>query len=151
MTSEEKFALLESKLSTFAQRAESQATLIDDLRFQQEQLAAHSSSALSPIWHLIHAMIALARQTARSGPAFWLLLPVTGPRAALEYIVEGLPSTDSAHGHRIREKAESSESGSFTSGETSDESPVLGRAQHGKGTRARGIASRSVKSGHTLR
>lgn len=164
MSSEEKFAVLESKLSTYAQRAETQASLIDDLRFQQEQQAALSASALSPVWHLLHAVISLAGRTARSGPAFWLLLPVTAPRAALEYvataIVEGVPTGEHGYGQglgaRIREKGESSESGrSFTSGETSDESPTVSQTRFsksaGSGAKRSGAGVRVAKSSHTRR
>lgn len=112
MSAEERFSLLESKLSTFAQRAESQASLIDDLRFQQEQQAALATSSLSPVWHLLHVLYSLATNSARTGLPFWLLLPVTAPRAALEYvataIVDIVPSEKAygAHsygGARIRE------------------------------------------------
>jgi hypothetical protein len=162
MSSEEKFMLLESKLSTYVQRTESQASLIEDLRFQQEQHAALSASALSPVWHLMHAILSLASRTARSGPAFWLLLPVTAPRAALEYvataIVEGSPAGEHAYaGARIREKGESSESGhSFTSGETSDESPAMAQARFRSGApggtlKRTASGTRGTKSSHTLR
>ncbi|KAK4051837.1 hypothetical protein OIV83_002542 [Microbotryomycetes sp. JL201] len=90
LTSEERFARLDSRLLETSRELQDARVVIEDLRFQHEQALA------SPLAQLLNVMKHAIGQASR-GPFFWLLLPVTAPARAIDYVTHnGKPASPPA-------------------------------------------------------
>ncbi|KAK4058414.1 hypothetical protein OIO90_000572 [Microbotryomycetes sp. JL221] len=79
LSSEQRFAVLDAKLEETTRDLYDARNVIEDLRYQHEQALA------SPLAQLVNVMRYAIGQASR-GPFFWLLLPVTGPAKAIEFV-----------------------------------------------------------------
>ncbi|ORY88903.1 hypothetical protein BCR35DRAFT_208464 [Leucosporidium creatinivorum] len=83
LSSEDRFNLLETKLERTEAEMLATSAALSSIRYEQEQ--ARSSTLAQLLRVLKYAL-----GHTRSGPFFWLLLPVTAPRAAIEYVATSI-------------------------------------------------------------
>ncbi|KAM0788397.1 hypothetical protein ACM66B_001535 [Microbotryomycetes sp. NB124-2] len=90
LTSEERFARLDNRLAETSRELQDARIVIEDLRYQHEQALA------SPLAQFLNVMKYAIGQASR-GPFFWLLLPVTAPARAIDYVTHsGKPASPPA-------------------------------------------------------
>lgn len=125
LTAEQRFQLLDAKLERTTREMLATSQQLEQLRYEQEQ--ARSST----LAHILR-VLKYALGHTRSGPAFWLFLPITAPRAAIEYVANST-SPKVEQGEVLGGGVESTSTGSEASGSSAEE---VGRGASGRGYRA---------------